>query len=203
MPHTGYNAGRIGWHQLMACLFGIARRYCSIIEWAGAAPTVGQSMAWVGPCESALYTLTCIATYLAANGVTYHDADNAWAWGNTHLCELHQWYLGDENPEVAPLCDMVEADLQHMSGEAVSHSCECILELATSWGVEPHLIPPLLSSGECEVYSNWQVQMADTHELYALPVAPVAASMDVDSLTVPFPVLGPQKDQGPDQTRPI
>ena len=77
MPRTGYNTGWISWCQLMVCLFGIVGHYHSIIKWAGVAPTVRQSMAWVGPHESASYTLTHIAMYLATNGVTYHDADDA------------------------------------------------------------------------------------------------------------------------------
>ena len=42
-----------------------------------------------------------------------------------------------------------------------------------------------MSSGECEVNSDWQDQMVDICECYALPAVPAAASlltsMDVDS----------------------
>ena len=186
MPHTGYNVGHIGWRCTMAHLLGVMGRYCSIIKWAGMALAVGQSVEWLGSHESSVYTLTQVATYLAANGVTYHDADDAWVWGNTHLHELHWWYLMDKNPEVAPICDLVEANIQCMSGEAVSHSCKHILELAVSQGVEPHLIPPFMSNGECEENSDWQDQMVEACELYALPAVPPAASsstsMAVDSL---------------------
>ena len=88
MPHMSYNIGCIGWCCTMAHLLGVTGRYHSIIEWAGMAPAVGQSVEWSGSCESSVYTLTWVATYLAANGVTYHDADDAWVWGNTHLHEL-------------------------------------------------------------------------------------------------------------------
>ncbi|KIM51393.1 hypothetical protein SCLCIDRAFT_33484 [Scleroderma citrinum Foug A] len=152
----------------MAHLLGVMGRYCSIIKWAGMALAVGRSVEWLSSHESSVYTLTQVATYLATNGVTYHDADDAW------------------NPEVAPICDLVEANIQCMSGEAVSHSCEHILELAVSQGVEPHLIPPLMSNGECEENSDWQDQMVEACELYALPAVPPAASlstsMAVDSL---------------------
>ncbi|KIM61919.1 hypothetical protein SCLCIDRAFT_25395 [Scleroderma citrinum Foug A] len=169
----------------MACLLSVVGQYRSIIKWAGMAPAVGQSVEWSGSCESSTYTLTQVATYLTTNGVTYHDADDAWVWGNTHLHKLRQQYLMDENPEVAPICDLVEANIQRMSGEAVSHSCEHVLKLAASRGVEPHLIPPLASNGECKENSDWQDQMVEACELYALPAAPPAASsltsMDVDS----------------------
>jgi len=125
-----------------------------------------------------------VAAYLAANGVTYHDADDAWAWGQTHLQELRGRYLGDDNPELDTIHNEVEADARHASGEAVSHSREQILALAVSRGVEPHLIPPLASSGECEANSDWQDQMADTHVLYMIPPAPSvvqpSSAMDVD-----------------------
>ena len=185
MPCTGYNVGCIGWHCTMARLLGIAGQYHLIIEWAGMAPVVEQSMEWLGSRKSSAYTLPRVATYLAANGITYHNTNDAWAWGNTHLRELHRQYLGDENPKVAPIRDLIEADIQHTSGEAVSHSCEQVLELAVSQGVEPHLIPPLTSSGKCEENSAWQDQMVEACELYALPaVLPAVSSsisMDVDS----------------------
>ena len=60
-----------------------AGRYCSIIEWAGLALATGQTAKWVGPRESSAYTLPRLAAYLAANGVTYHDVDDTWAWGHT------------------------------------------------------------------------------------------------------------------------
>ena len=177
MPHIGYNVRCIGWRHTMARLLSVTGQYCSIIKWAGMALAVGQSVEWSGSHKSSMYTLTQVAMYLAANGVTYHDANDPWAWGNTHLHKLH--------PEVAPICDLIEANIQHMSGEAVSHSREHVLELTVSWGIEPHLIPPLTSNGKCEENSDWQDQMVEACELYALPVAPPAASsstlMDVDS----------------------
>jgi len=132
MPQMGWNVGQVGWCRSMARLLGVAGRYCSIIEWVGLSPAVGQMAEWVGSCESSAYTLTRVAAYLAANGVTYHDADNAWAWGQTHLQELWGWYLGDDNPELDTMCNEVEADARHASGEAVSHSREQILALAVS-----------------------------------------------------------------------
>jgi len=184
MPQTGWNVRWVGWRWSMVHLLGVAGRYRSIIEWAGLSPTIGQTAKWVGSCESSAYTLTRVAAYLAANGVTYHDADDAWAWGQTHLQELRGQYLGDDNPELDTIHNEVEADARHASGEAVSHSCEQILTLAVSRGVEPHLIPPLVSSGECEENSDWQDQMADTHVLYMIPpalsVMQPSSAMDVD-----------------------
>ncbi|KIM70776.1 hypothetical protein SCLCIDRAFT_18806 [Scleroderma citrinum Foug A] len=145
---------------------------------------------WVGPRESAAYTLPRLAAYLAANGVMYHDADDAWAWGHTHLQELHGRYLGDDNLEVAIICDEIKADACWSSGEAVSHSCKGIIELAETRGIEPQVIPPLTSSGECEINGNWQNQLANAAELYSLPSAlPSAPSplMDVDH---PLDLLG-------------
>jgi len=167
MPRTSWNVRRVGWRRSMACLLGIAGRYRSIIEWAGLSPAIGQTAEWVGSHESSAYTLTRVAAYLATNGVTYHDADDTWAWGQTHLQELWGRYLGDDNPELDTIHNEVEADAHHVSGEAVSHSREQILALAVSRGVEPHLIPPLASSGECEANSDWQDQMADavTHQI--------------------------------------
>ena len=85
----GYNIGCVGWHHTMVhLLLGVTGQYHSIIEWAGMAPAVGQSVEWLGSCKSSAYTLACMATYLAANGVTYHNTNDAWVWGDTHLCEL-------------------------------------------------------------------------------------------------------------------
>jgi len=184
MPQMGWNVGRVGWRRSMACLLGVAGRYHSIIEWAGLSPAIGQTAEWVRSRESSAYTLTCVAAYLATNGVTYHDTDDAWAWGQTHLQELRGWYLGDDNPELDTIRNEVEADARHASGEAVSHSCERFLTLAVSRGVESHLIPPLASSGECEANSDWQDQMADAHALYMIPPVPSvmqpSSAMDVD-----------------------
>ena len=138
---------------------------------------------WVGPCESATYTLSQLAAYLAANRVTYHDADDTWAWGHTHLQELCSQYLGDNNPEVANICNKIEADAHRSSGEAVSHSHKCITELAETRGIEPQTIPPLASSGKCETNGDWQNQLTNTAELYSLPLVPPATPsplMDVD-----------------------
>jgi len=132
MPRTGWNVGRVSWHRSMAHLLGVAGRYRSIIEWAGLSPTIGQTAEWVGSRKSSAYTLTRVAAYLATNGVTYHDADNAWAWGQTHLQELQGRYLGDDNPELDTIHNEVEADARHASGEAVSHSRKQILALAVS-----------------------------------------------------------------------
>jgi len=132
MPRMGWNVGRVGWHRSMARLLGVVGRYRSIIEWAGLSPAIGQTAKWVGSRKSSAYTLTRVAAYLAANGVTYHDADDAWAWGQTHLQELQGWYLGDDNPKLDTICNEVEADAHHASGETVSHSCEQILALAVS-----------------------------------------------------------------------
>ena len=132
MPRTGWNVGRVGWRRSMARLLGVAGRYRSIIEWAGLSPAIGQAAEWVGSRESSAYTLTRVAAYLATNGVTYHDADDAWAWGQTHLQELRGRYLEDDNPELDTIRNEVEADACHASGEAVSHSREQILALAVS-----------------------------------------------------------------------
>ena len=125
-----------------------------------------------------------MAAYLASNGVTYHDVDDAWAWSHTHLQELHGQYLGNDNPKVTTIRDKVEADARHSSREAVSHSREHILKIAETQGVEPQSIPPLMSSGECEASSDWQNQLTDTVELYPLPSVPPSTpsppSMDVD-----------------------
>lgn len=114
----------------------------------------------------------------------YHNTDNTWAWGHTHLQELHGQYLGDDNPEVATIHDEVEVDACHSSEEAIAHSCECVLELTSTWGIEPHSIPPLISSGKCKANSNWQNQLANAMELYSLPLAPPSMPspppMDVD-----------------------
>ena len=93
------------------------------------------------------------------------------------------WYLGDDNPEVAIIRNEIEADACRSSGEAVSHSRKGIIELTETQGVEPQVIPPLMSSGECEINGNWQNQLADAAELYSLPSAlPSVPSslMDVD-----------------------
>jgi len=184
MPWMGWNVGWVSWRRSMARLLGVAGRYCSIIEWAGLSPAIGQMAEWVGSREPSAYTLTRVAAYLAANGVTYHDADDAWAWGQTHLQELRGRYLGDDNPELDTIHNEVEANARHASGEAVSHSHEQILALAVSRGVEPHLIPPLASSGECEANSDWQDQMVDAHALYMIPpvlsVVQPSLAMDVD-----------------------
>ena len=165
-------------------------RYRSIINWAGLAPVVGQMAEWVGPCESAMYTLPQLAAYLAANGVTYHNVDDAWVWGHTHLQELCGQYLGDDNPEVANICNKIEADAHQSSGEAVSHSRECITELAETWGIEPQTIPPLASSGECETNGNWQNQLADMAELYSLPSVPPATPSPLMDVDHPLDLLG-------------
>ena len=60
MPTTDYNAGRVSWHQALAHLFGVAGQYCSIIEWAGLALAIGQTVECISKMTKSLTVLNSL-----------------------------------------------------------------------------------------------------------------------------------------------
>ncbi|KAI6014640.1 hypothetical protein EDC04DRAFT_2608989 [Pisolithus marmoratus] len=81
----------------------------AFLEWAEVTPTIGTPVLWEGgfTCSA---TMADVATYLAANGIMYHDADNAlqWAWrvGNDNG--------GDKDPNTKAIVNQMRATLNEL-----------------------------------------------------------------------------------------
>ncbi|KAI6018430.1 hypothetical protein EDC04DRAFT_2607757 [Pisolithus marmoratus] len=92
-------------HHVMAQPSGgsapIKDQYRALLEWAEVAPANGTPVPWEG-VFTCLATMADVSTYLAANGIMYHDTDNAlkwWAWraGNEYVAQIIS-NGGDKDP---------------------------------------------------------------------------------------------------------
>ena len=171
---------------MAARLFGVVGRYRSMISWAGLALVPGGNATWFGASDGSAYTLGRLATYFAANGVSYEDADDLWWWGQNHLEELQNHYLCSESPDAVAILSVVNADwgIHNMNETAHSRSCEYYDALPAPPDGESRDVA-LPSSGKCESDPLLQEQMADVVELYNLtPVHSTGLQlgpMDVDA----------------------
>ena len=59
-------------------------RYRYLLDWAAVAPLKNGTVAWLGQFNNQA-TMTDIAAYIATNGVTVHDADDAVVWARTAI----------------------------------------------------------------------------------------------------------------------
>ncbi|KAI6038244.1 hypothetical protein EDC04DRAFT_2896638 [Pisolithus marmoratus] len=75
-------------------------QYRALLEWAEVAPANSTPVPWEGEFTH-LATVADVAAYLVANGIMYHNADNAlkWAWraGNEYVAQVIS-NGGDKDP---------------------------------------------------------------------------------------------------------
>ncbi|KAI6008025.1 hypothetical protein EDC04DRAFT_2611129 [Pisolithus marmoratus] len=119
-------------------------QYRALLEWAEVAPANGTPVPWEGEFTHSA-TLADVAAYLVANGVTYHDADDAlkWAWraGNEYVARIIS-NGGDKDPNTKAIVDQMRATLNELLPMGEHHSLEWIDLQAHVLGVLPKNIAP-------------------------------------------------------------
>ncbi|KAI6041000.1 hypothetical protein EDC04DRAFT_2893566 [Pisolithus marmoratus] len=118
----------IWFHELIK-LLTVKGRYRALLEWAEVAPANGTPVPWEGEFTH-LATLANVAAHLAANGITYHDADDALNNG------------GDKDPNTKAIVNQMRATLNKPLPMGEHHSLEWIDLQAHVLGVLPENIAP-------------------------------------------------------------
>ncbi|KAI6015678.1 hypothetical protein EDC04DRAFT_2608677 [Pisolithus marmoratus] len=125
-------------------LLAVKGWYRALLEWAEVAPAIGSPAPWEGGC-SCVATMANVATYLAANGITYHNANDAlkWAWraGNEYIAQIIS-NGGDKDPNTKVIIDQMRATLNELLPMGKHHSLEWIDLQAHMLGVPPKSIAP-------------------------------------------------------------
>jgi hypothetical protein len=75
----GLNGHRSVWLRELLSVLAVPGRYKGLCDWWHIAPAQGQTAAWIGEFN-AESTAGQIVAYLAANSVSFQDADDAVAW---------------------------------------------------------------------------------------------------------------------------
>ncbi|KAI5998311.1 hypothetical protein EDC04DRAFT_2612463 [Pisolithus marmoratus] len=111
----------------------------ALLEWAEVAPAIGTPVPWEGGFTH-LATMANVTTYLVANGITYHNADDAlkWAWraGNEYIAQIIS-NGGDKDPNTKVIIDQMRATLNKLLPMGKHHSLEWIDLQAHVLGVPP------------------------------------------------------------------
>ncbi|KAI6011951.1 hypothetical protein EDC04DRAFT_2609630 [Pisolithus marmoratus] len=118
-------------------LYELKGQYRALLEWAEVAPAVGTPVPWEGGFTH-LATMANVATYLAANGIMYHNANDVLKWaqraGNNNG--------GDKDPNTKAIINQMRAALNKPLPVGKYHSLEWIDLQAHVLGVLPENIVP-------------------------------------------------------------
>ncbi|KAI6043633.1 hypothetical protein EDC04DRAFT_2600084 [Pisolithus marmoratus] len=118
--------------------------YRALPEWAEVAPANGTPVPWEGGFTH-LATVANVTTYLAANGITYHDANDALKWaqraGNEYVAQVIS-NGGDKDPNTKVIIDQMRATLNEPLPVGGHHSLEWIDLQAHVLRVTPKSIAP-------------------------------------------------------------
>ncbi|KAI6015596.1 hypothetical protein EDC04DRAFT_2608813 [Pisolithus marmoratus] len=129
---------------LKETMTGMSGSYRALLEWAEVAPADGTPVPWGGEFTH-LATVANVTTYLAANGVMYHNANDAlkWAWrvGNEYVAQVIS-NGGDKDPNTKAIVNQMRATLNEPLPVGEHHSLEWIDLLACVLGVTPKSIAP-------------------------------------------------------------
>ncbi|KAI6137749.1 hypothetical protein BKA82DRAFT_18623 [Pisolithus tinctorius] len=90
------------WMRELACLLAVRGQYQSLLDWAEVSPVEGASHPWDGEFTASADRAS-IAAYLAANGVSAYDADDALQWARQAGREYVNGIIangGENNPQV-------------------------------------------------------------------------------------------------------
>ena len=86
-PVPRLNFDRMVWVRGLVHLLMVPGRYQYLLDWAAAALLKNGTVAWLGQFNNQA-TMTDIAAYITANGITVHDADDAVVWAQTAAQEM-------------------------------------------------------------------------------------------------------------------
>ncbi|KAI6045520.1 hypothetical protein EDC04DRAFT_2598517 [Pisolithus marmoratus] len=119
-------------------------QYRALLEWAEVAPANGTPVPWEGEFTHSA-TLANVATYLAANGIMYHDANDALKWaqraGNECVAQIIS-NGGDKDPNTKAIVDQMRAALNEPLPMGEHHSLEWSDLQACVLGILPENIVP-------------------------------------------------------------
>ncbi|KAI6043146.1 hypothetical protein EDC04DRAFT_2600520 [Pisolithus marmoratus] len=119
-------------------------QYRALLEWAEVTPTIGSPAPWEGGFSCAA-TMADVTAYLAANGITFHNANNALKWaqraGNKYVAQIIS-NRGDKDPNTKAIIDQMRAALNELLPMGEHHSLEWIDLQAHMLGVPPKSIMP-------------------------------------------------------------
>ncbi|KAI6021161.1 hypothetical protein EDC04DRAFT_2901419 [Pisolithus marmoratus] len=123
---------------------GMSGSYRALLEWAEVAPANGTPVPWEGEFTCSA-TVADVAAYLVANGIMYHNADNAlkWAWraGNEYVAQVIS-NGGDKDPNTKAIIDQMRIALNKPLPMGEHHSLEWINLQACVLAVTPESIVP-------------------------------------------------------------
>ncbi|KAF8553602.1 hypothetical protein OG21DRAFT_1485264 [Imleria badia] len=107
-------------HEWMVWVWGLIRvllvpgRYRALLDWVMAAPRHDSPVAWIGEFTNQV-TMTNIAAYLATNGITVHDADDA-VWCTRSIAQEMLNHINEsgglDNPSTAAHYGPTQQDRQ-------------------------------------------------------------------------------------------
>ncbi|KAI6044348.1 hypothetical protein EDC04DRAFT_2599409 [Pisolithus marmoratus] len=117
------------WLHKLIKLLAVKGQYRALLEWAEVAPANGTPVPWEGEFTCSA-TLADVTTYLVANGVTYHNANNALNNG------------GDKDPNTKVIINQMRATLNELLPMGEHHSLQWIDLQACVLGVLPENIMP-------------------------------------------------------------
>ena len=112
-PVPWLNFDRMVWVQGLVCLLMVPGRYRYLLDWAAAALLKNGTVAWLGQFNNQA-TMTDITAYIAANGITVHDADDAVVWARTAAREMIvriEDSGGFTNPSTSALYEPIRREL--------------------------------------------------------------------------------------------
>ncbi|KAI6043655.1 hypothetical protein EDC04DRAFT_2890578 [Pisolithus marmoratus] len=175
-------------HELIEFLT-VKGRYRALLEWAEVAPANGTPVPWEGEFTHSA-TLADVAAYLAANGVMYHDTDDALNNG------------GVKDPNTKAIINQMRATLNELLPVGEHHSLEWIDLQARVLGVLPENIVP------------YEVHPIEERDLFALEeFAKLAALYDLSHRArgegsnaggaVPIPASTLEEGEMEDDSRPM
>ena len=126
-PVPWLNFNRMVWVQGLVCLLMVPGQYRYLLDWAAAALLKNGTVAWLGQFNNQA-TMTDITAYIAANGITVHDADDAVVWARTAAREMIVQIEdsgGFTNPSTSALYEPIRRELSiSCSNNSLNHMKE-------------------------------------------------------------------------------
>ncbi|KAI6003363.1 hypothetical protein EDC04DRAFT_2610814 [Pisolithus marmoratus] len=132
------------WLHKLIKLLAVKGQYRALLQWAEVAPADSTPVPWEGEF-TCLATMANVATYLVANGIMYHNTDDALKWaqraGNEYVAQIIS-NGGDKDPNTKVIIDQMRAALNELLPMGEHHSLEWINLQACVLGVTPKSIAP-------------------------------------------------------------
>ncbi|KAI5983262.1 hypothetical protein EDD15DRAFT_2202249 [Pisolithus albus] len=135
VPRGSYD--RMVWFRELVHLLTVKGRYRALLDCAKVAPRDGTCVPWEGEftCSASMADITA---YLAANGITPHDADDALVWarraGNEYVTRTVN-NGGERDPNVRAMLDLLRAAINNPPVMKENRSKEWVERQARTLGI--------------------------------------------------------------------